>query len=257
MIHSVRVRHVPAWIDPERLLGQGQWSSGVLEARLDTRATADLAARLRGLAIAGTPVELDVDPPLPRPAVRAARTEDARRRRDTTPGFTRPGARVDEEGRYSLTPEALALAFGRRFAGRSVVDACCGCGGNAIGFARAGCDVLALDRDPGRLAMARHNAALYGVHVRFELVDAAQRLGTLAGDVLFIDPPWADLSVLDALLPHAPRFGETWLKLPPAYDPALLGPDVSPEAVYGTAPGDARRIKFLLVRLAADRGRIP
>ena len=122
-----------------------------------------MAARLRGVALGGRAIAVRVEPDLPRAVVRAARLRDARARRLTTPGFSRPGTQVDEEGRWSLTPEALALALGREAAGAVVFDACCGCGGNAIGFARAGCRVVAVDTDAGRLALARHNAAIYGV----------------------------------------------------------------------------------------------
>ena len=65
------------------------------------------------------------------------------------------GIRLDDESWYSVTPERLAehvaLAMGCR--GAVVVDAFCGCGGNAIAFARAGARVLAVDIDPQKVAM--------------------------------------------------------------------------------------------------------
>src|SRR5262245_46776045 len=120
-MHQLRVGPLPDWLDIVRLLGptdehDGPWElssdgRGQIEARAAMCRTdaADLAARLRGLGFDGQPVTCDIDPPLPRSAVRRARTEDARRRRSTTPGFTRSGTRDDEEGRMSLTPEPLAM----------------------------------------------------------------------------------------------------------------------------------------------------
>ena len=62
-------------------------------------------------------------------------------------------------------------------AGRSVVDACCGSGGNALGFARAGSPVTAIELAPERLAEAQHNARVYaalGLTVA-QLADLAAR----------------------------------------------------------------------------------
>nr|MBA2319801.1 methyltransferase domain-containing protein [Deltaproteobacteria bacterium] len=198
-----------------------------------------------------------VQPPLSRPLVRAGRERDARARRDTSPGFTRPGVRLDEEGRWSLTPEAIALAIGKSAGRVAVIDATCGAGGNAIGFARAGCDVLAIDRDPDRLAHARHNARAYGVSMRFLAGDAAELLPGLPPALVFVDPPWGrtwprdrcglgDLPVLAAILPRCR--GPVWAKVPPSFDPAEL-PGGIPEAVFGVSAGDAHRVKFLLIRV--------
>lgn len=260
----VVVRGVPGWVPAERLLGPGAWTAvdGAWVAELDREAAADLSARLRGVGLGGGPLAVEITPPPRRELVREARRIDARRRWETTPGFTRPGARVDEEGRWSLTPEALALALGRRAAGRRVVDATCGVGGNAIGFARAGCEVLAIDVDPGRVAMARHNARLYGVEDRiaFQVGPAEEALAGRSGDLLFLDPPWgtdwdrgrttaADLPLWGALAPHRARFAETWCKVPPSFDPATV-PGATAEAWFGEAAGDRARVKFVLLRVA-------
>jgi SAM-dependent methyltransferase len=192
--------------------------------------------------------------------VRDARTEDARRRRDTTPGFRRPGTRLDDEGRMSLTPEALALAMGReaRALGPdvTVIDAGCGAGGNTIGFALAGCRVLAIERDRERLALARHNVQVYGVTDRVRLFHGdATEAPSLAGDLLFVDPPWGAaydrvatppdaFPLLQALLA---RRGDRplWAKVPPSYAPPA---EASAEAWFGEAPGDRHRVKFVLCR---------
>lgn len=262
------MRGLPAWCEPRRLLGPGDWTLEAHSAHttLVMHAAADLDARLRGVGIGGSPIDVHVEPALPRAAVRAARTTDARRRRETTPGFTRPGTRLDDEGRVSLTPEALALAIGQSAIGqataRRVIDAGCGAGGNAIGFARAGCTVVALDADAARLDDARHNARIYGVADRIRFVHARVEEGLPEGDLLFVDPPWGvdwsrrrtgldDLPLLRALLPSPI---ELWAKVPPSFDVREVA-GARPEAWYGTEAGDSRRVKFLLLRIAPTEGR--
>jgi methylase of polypeptide subunit release factors len=191
--------------------------------------------------------------------VRAARAAEARRLRDRSPGFDRAGARLDDEARWSLTPLALALAIGQRAGCASVVDAGCGAGGNAIGFARAGSAVTAIESHPQRLAMARHNAALYGVQQRIAFVagDAAALAPRLSADLLFVDPPWGEtydksrvvleeLPLLGDLLAHRSRFGRFWAKVPASFDPASA-PSARVVPFFGVGSGDARRIKFLLL----------
>jgi predicted RNA methylase len=203
-------------------------------------------------------------PPLGRTQVREARLREARARRETTPGFVRSGAHASGEGRYSLTPEALALELGQLAQGRSVVDACCGSGGNAIGFARAGCAVTALELDPARLAEARHNAALYGVSARisFQLADAREAVEKQRADLLFVDPPWgaeynkrvsslADFPLLSALLASdLSAYGELWLKLPSSFLVASIE-GARASAWFGRERGDAQRVKFVLLRVPA------
>ena len=74
-----------------------------------------------------------------------------------------------------LTPSALA----GRLASDFVVDAFTGAGGNGVQLAAACASVLGIDLSAARLAAAAHNAALYGV---------AARLDLLAGDVLALLP---------------------------------------------------------------------
>lgn len=270
-LHEVRVWPLPGWLDAARWLGPEPFllsrsEAGHVEATasLSTAQAAAVTTRLRGLGLDGHAVEVSVRPPLGRPALRAARLDDARARREVTPGFTRRGVRLDEEGRYSLTPEALALALGRRAAGLRVIDTCAGSGGNSLGFARAGCEVTAVEIDPARAADARHNAGVYGVADRVRVVagDARLLLPTLDGDVVFVDPPWgrdydkrvtrlSDLPLLAELLPLCTRFRQTWLKVPASFTAAEL-PRARTEAVFGAAPGDLRRIKHLLLILDAS-----
>jgi len=249
-------------------LGPGAWSAdpgagedpalpAQVASGLSIVEAADVATRLRGLWLDGRQVMVDVTPPLPRAAVREARLIDAKRRRDTTPAFSRGGTQLDEEGRYSLTPEIIALEMAQRVSGQHVVDLGAGAGGNAIGFARAGCTVTAIEQDAERLELARHNARVYGVEskIRFIHADGVGLLPALNADLLFVDPPWgreynkqrvglADLPLLQAALGARARFGAVWAKVPVSF---VTGdtPQASPEAVFGRAPGDERRIKFL------------
>jgi SAM-dependent methyltransferase len=265
-LHRVRVAGVPAWVPASRLLGVGAWVSGpegVHEATLDTPAAADLSARLRGLGMGGCTISVMCSPALPRAAVRAARLEDARRRRDTTPGFERPGTRLDAEGRMSLTPEALARTLAAELpAGGEVWDLGCGAGGNAIAFARAGHSVVAVERDAARLADARHNAGVYGVtgRIRFVQADAVAFLAAStvsAETTLFVDPPWGAewdrvrcaaeaFPLLTAVYAaRGPR--ALFAKLPPSFDPATLDASATATAYFGVAGGDAQRVKFVRV----------
>jgi trimethylguanosine synthase len=75
-----------------------------------------------------------------------------------------------------------------------VLDAFCGAGGNAIGFARAGKRVIAVEMDSQRLDMARTNARAFGVEERIQFVlgDAVKVLTnpSYQFDCVFFDPPW-------------------------------------------------------------------
>lgn len=275
---QVEVANLPAWVDAQRLLGlpgfellPAEGGRVLARGQLPRRDAADVAARLRGVGLDGQALQVSVSPPLPRAAVRAARTVDARRRRDTSVGFSRGGTRLDEQGRFSLTPEALALRIGRDAMAAGLVrvlDAGCGAGGNAIGFARAGCEVCAVERDPARLAMARHNAGVYGAaqRIAFEVGDALERARSGDFDLIFVDPPWgpdwdrtctgaADFPLLQALhSQRAPgpagtqqRRPALWAKLPPSFDFSQL-PGATPAAVFGEAAGDRNRVKFVLAR---------
>src|SRR5690242_18949237 len=78
---SVRVSGLPSWIDWRRLLGDGDWqtqlSDGghlVAQARLDRSAAAELEACMQGVGLRGDPLCIEIDPTLPRAAVRRARS---------------------------------------------------------------------------------------------------------------------------------------------------------------------------------------
>lgn len=102
------------------------------------------------------------------------------------------GVETDEVGLYSVKPERFALEIGRRLSGRIILDAFCGIGGSAIGFARCGKRVIAVDVDRDRLSMARRNAEIYGVSARIDFIhdDVMEAYRKLSFDALNIDPPW-------------------------------------------------------------------
>ncbi|XP_028987297.1 trimethylguanosine synthase isoform X2 [Betta splendens] len=115
------------------------------------------------------------------------------------------GIRLDREGWFSVTPERIAEHIAHRversFAdSQLVIDAFCGVGGNAIQFALTGKRVLAVDIDPVRLDLARHNAAVYGVAERIDFLqgDFLQLASRLRGDVVFLSPPWGGPDYLTA-----------------------------------------------------------
>ncbi|CAN0093748.1 unnamed protein product [Scytosiphon promiscuus] len=102
------------------------------------------------------------------------------------------GVTMDEEGWYSVTPEAIARHIAERVCCDVVVDPFVGCGGNAVQFALVAHVVFAIDLDPVKLEHARRNAAIYGVENRIEFIlgDAMKVLPTLKADAVFLSPPW-------------------------------------------------------------------
>ncbi|KZT59186.1 S-adenosyl-L-methionine-dependent methyltransferase, partial [Calocera cornea HHB12733] len=113
------------------------------------------------------------------------------------------GCLLDEVGWFSITPEKIADQIAERCRCDVVLDAFCGVGGNAIAFARTCERVIAIDNSSVRLALARHNAAIYGVADRIEFIlgdyiSFARSYAQLVSgsrqqrkiDVVFLSPPW-------------------------------------------------------------------
>nr|WP_245654512.1 methyltransferase domain-containing protein [Streptomyces violens] len=111
---------------------------------------------------------------------------------------------------------------------RSVADLCCGIGGDAIAYARAGIRVLAVDRDPLTAEVARANAEALGladlIEVRCEDVTETD---TTSYDAVFVDP--------------ARRGGRGRIFDPEAYSPplswAVEAARKAPHAALKIAPG--------------------
>lgn len=72
---------------------------------------------------------------------------------------------------------------------RSVADLCSGIGGDAIALARAGIRVLAVDRDPLTVAVARANADALGLTGLIEVREAdVTEVDVSAYEAVFVDP---------------------------------------------------------------------
>lgn len=133
--------------------------------------------------------------------------------------------RLFAESWFSVTPEKVAAHAAERCRCDLIVDGFCGVGGNAIQFAMTcskgnvmkgfelnlmkGCfalnvncnfhflsniilTVIAIDIDPKKIEMAKHNAGIYGVADRIEFIvgDFFQLAESLKADVVFLSPPW-------------------------------------------------------------------
>lgn len=73
-----------------------------------------------------------------------------------------------------------------------VLDPFAGCGGNVIQLAMTCKQVIAIDIDPVKIRMAKHNAAIYGVADKIEWIvgNSIDLLPSLRADVVFLSPPW-------------------------------------------------------------------
>lgn len=139
---------------------------------------------------------------------------------------------LDRESWYSITPEPIAARIAQRCRCGIVLDAFCGVGGNAIQFALTCERVIAIDIDPIKLQMAKHNARVYGVeqYITFlqgdwrefakawirnrdtntltadkQLDDVRwQECQQLNFDVVFLSPPWGGVSYR-TLQPETPQ----------------------------------------------------
>ena len=102
------------------------------------------------------------------------------------------GIKMDKEGWFSVTPERIAEHIAERCRCDLLIDAFCGVGGNAIQFAFTCERVIAIDIDPVKIALAQHNATVYGVKNRIEFIvgDYMQLIPHLKADVVFLSPPW-------------------------------------------------------------------
>ncbi|XP_046968675.1 trimethylguanosine synthase [Vanessa cardui] len=102
------------------------------------------------------------------------------------------GIQLDRESWFSVTPESVARHIADKCGRDHVVDAFCGAGGNTIQFALTCKKVTAIDIDPAKIEMAKHNAAVYGVADRIEFIvgDFFEIAPTLTADMVFLSPPW-------------------------------------------------------------------
>jgi len=228
---ALRVQGWPPGLEAEQraaILGVAEVE---LEA-LDARQAAALVHALDGEVLGGSTlrVELQLPPGMHLPG--PDRAERDRSRRDGQ----RPWLpHLDEVGRHSLSSPGLARSQAALFDEDVVIDAFCGCGGNALALAQAGRRVQAVERDPGRAALARRNALALDLPLVVHLGDAASLLPALAaacpGAGLFLDPPWEDdqggrrldwASLVPLPLVVLTPFAHLVLKAPRAFDLSSL-----------------------------------
>lgn len=128
---------------------------------------------------------------------------------------------------YSVTPEAVAQFTAKLISelvggSGTVVDVCCGGGGNTIQFARYFDRVVAIDINPVNITCTAHNCQVYQVAANVELITGdwrqlSQQLSQQfhQPQFMFCLPPWggteynrtADGFDVDAMTP----FGLPWL----------------------------------------------
>lgn len=108
------------------------------------------------------------------------------------------GIILDDESWFSVTPEKIAIHLAERCKSDILIDTFCGAGGNSIQFAFTCERVFAIDIDPQKIKMARHNAKVYGVEDRIEFIigDFFCLAEKLFGDVVFLSPPWGGPSYI-------------------------------------------------------------
>ncbi|KAE9545642.1 hypothetical protein AGLY_001185 [Aphis glycines] len=101
------------------------------------------------------------------------------------------GIQLDEESFYSVCPEVLSDHIAKRCENNIVCDPFCGAGGNIIQLAMICKKVIAVDIDPNKIRMARHNAEIYGVADKIEFIvgDIFLIYPKLKADVVFMSPP--------------------------------------------------------------------
>ena len=153
--------------------------------------------------------------------------------------FTRPGL---EQASGEVIASYRAERYQRLGVSR-VADLGCGVGGDALALA-AGCQVLGVDRDPLRLAMARENCRAYGREGRFQpaLADLLDWLPAGA-EAIFFDPARRtdDGRRIFSVVDYQPSLGiiERWRPRAPH-----LAVKISPGVDYAELPEGAE-VEFI------------
>lgn len=91
-----------------------------------------------------------------------------------------------------MTPECIANHTAKRCSGNIVIDGFCGAGGNTIEFAQEFSFVLGIELNPERARIAAHNASVYGVRHKVDIVigDFMTISRSLRADLVYLSPPW-------------------------------------------------------------------
>ena len=160
---------------------------------MDPREAAALVHHFDGYNVGGSRLKVRVELP-PNQVLPGPRRTD--RKRSRARGKTPWLPYLDDIARISATPHGVAMRHGELLAqtGLPVMDPFCGAGGDAIGAAVAGCKVIASDKSPVRIELAKQNALHFGVgqQIHFSVSDAQVALSSSEAMecCLFVDPPW-------------------------------------------------------------------
>ncbi|KAG8195939.1 hypothetical protein JTE90_001170 [Oedothorax gibbosus] len=143
------------------------------------------------------------------------------------------GIKLDEESWFSVTPEKIARHIADRCCCDVIVDAFCGAGGNSIQFASQCCHVIAIDIDPKKIELAKHNAKVYEVdeYIDFIVGDYFDIAPRLKADVVFLSPPWGGPSYLEDK----------------EYDLHKIEPDIYPFKTLGTQLPQLTVLSYFIV----------
>ena len=172
------------------------------------------------------------------------------------------------QGLEQATRRSVARLRAQRYASagaRRVADLCCGIGGDALAFAAAGIEVLAVDRDPVTCAVAAANARTAGLADRVEVRCADVAKVALDGyDAVFLDParrtergrvfdPSAYSPSWQFAVELAERVGELGVKVAPGI-PHEVVPGGA-EAEWVSERGEVKEAGIYFGRLATARRR--
>ncbi|KAL4120289.1 hypothetical protein QTP88_013008 [Uroleucon formosanum] len=94
---------------------------------------------------------------------------------------------------YSICPKVLASYMAKKCGNIKVaVDPFCGAGGNVIQLAKMFDKVIAMDIDPEKILLAKHNSIIYEVFDKIEFIigDFFTMANQIKGDVIVTSPPW-------------------------------------------------------------------
>ncbi|MEJ8281214.1 THUMP-like domain-containing protein [Pseudonocardia spirodelae] len=138
------------------------------------------------------------------------------------------------DGLEQASSEPVARHRAARYAGRTVVDLCCGIGGDLLALAGTGRSVTGVDLDPVHLWMAARNAAVHGGTARTVRSDVREA-DLEAADGVFVDPARRGAGgrmrtgesepPLDWCVALAGRVGAVGVKAAPGIDHDTVPPD--------------------------------
>ena len=102
------------------------------------------------------------------------------------------GIKLDRVCLFSAKPEVEASRIAKLISGSTVWDAFAGSGAVSIALALAGKKVIATELDSRRRDIIKHNAEVYGVLEKIDVLglDAREHLSQLEADAVYLDPPW-------------------------------------------------------------------